>query len=62
MATTTLGAKAVGSIVKLKENGVLADFYVACQNYESGLNGTELELFRGNDGIVPDLTKSGAMV
>jgi hypothetical protein len=40
MATTTLGNKAVGSIVKLKENGVLVDFYVAKQNYESSLNGS----------------------
>lgn len=36
---TTLGAKSEGSIVKIKENGVLVDFYVAKQNYESGLNG-----------------------
>lgn len=40
MATTTLGNKATGSIIKLKENGVLADFYVAKHDYESGLNGT----------------------
>lgn len=40
MATTTLGSKAVGSIIKLKENGVLVDFYVAKQDYESGLNGS----------------------
>jgi hypothetical protein len=40
MATTTLGNKAVGSIVKLKENGVLVDFYVAKQDYESSLNGS----------------------
>ena len=39
MATTTLGNKAVGSIIKLKENGVLAEFYVAKHDYESGLNG-----------------------
>lgn len=29
-----------GSIVKLKENGALVDFYVAKHDYESGLNGT----------------------
>lgn len=40
MATTTLGSKAVGSIIKLKENGTLVDFYVAKQDYESGLNGS----------------------
>lgn len=39
MATTTLGNKAVGSIIKLNENGVLAEFYVAKHDYESGLNG-----------------------
>ena len=40
MATTILGNKSVGSIVKLKENGVLVDFYVAKHDYENGLNGS----------------------
>lgn len=40
MATTTLGNKSVGSIVKLKENGVLVDFYIAKHDYENGLNGS----------------------
>ena len=40
MATTTLGNKSVGSIVKLKENGMLVDFYVAKHDYENGLNGS----------------------
>ena len=40
MATTTLVNKSVGSIVKLKENGVLVDFYVAKHDYENGLNGS----------------------
>lgn len=40
MATTTLGNKSAGDIIKLKENGVLVDFYVAKQDYESGLNGS----------------------
>lgn len=40
MAATTLGNKSVGSIVKLKENGVLVDFYVAKHDYENGLNGS----------------------
>lgn len=40
MATTTLGNKSVGSIVKLKESGVLVDFYVAKHDYENGLNGS----------------------
>ena len=39
MATTTLSNKATGSIIKLKENGTLVDFYVACHNYEQSLNG-----------------------
>lgn len=39
MATTTLGNKATGSIIKLKENGKLVDFYVAKHDYESSLNG-----------------------
>lgn len=40
MATTTLGNKATGSIIKLKENGTLVNFYVAKHDYESGLNGS----------------------
>ena len=39
MATTTLGSKAVGSIIQLKENGKLVSFYVAKHNYENSLNG-----------------------
>ena len=39
MAMTKLGTKAVGSIVKIKENGTLVDFYVVKHDYESGLNG-----------------------
>ena len=39
MATTTLGNKAVGSIIQLKENGSLVSFYVAKHNYENSLNG-----------------------
>lgn len=37
---TTLGNKAAGSIVKLKENGTLVEFYVCKQDYENGLNGS----------------------
>lgn len=40
MAMTQLGSKTVGSIVKLKENGSLVEFYVAKHDYESGLNGS----------------------
>ncbi len=39
MATTSLGNKSTGSIVKLKESGVPVDFYVAKHDYENGLNG-----------------------
>lgn len=35
----TLGSVAVGEIVKLNENGVPTEFYVAKHDYESGLNG-----------------------
>lgn len=40
MASTTLGNTSTGSTVKLNENGVLVDFYVAQHDYESGLNGS----------------------
>lgn len=40
MSTTTLGNKSTGSIIKLKEDGVAVDFYVAKHDYESGLNGS----------------------
>lgn len=40
MATRKLGDVAVGEVVKLKENDILVDFYVAKHNYESKLNGT----------------------
>lgn len=36
----TLGSVAVGTLVKLNENGSPVDFYVAEHDYESGLNGT----------------------
>lgn len=39
MAAVLLGSQAEGSVVKLKENGQLVDFYVSKHNYESGLNG-----------------------
>ena len=48
MATVKLGAKALGSIVKLRENGALVDFIVANQgkpasgNYDDSCNGTWL--------------------
>lgn len=40
MSTTTLGNKSTGSVIKLKEDGVAVDFYVAKHDYESGLNGS----------------------
>ncbi len=40
MAAVTLGSKTVGSIIKLREDGKLVEFYVAKHNYESRLNGS----------------------
>lgn len=39
MAITLLGNRPTGSIIKLKENGALVDFYVAKHDYENLLNG-----------------------
>ena len=39
MASVKLGSKALRSIIKLKENGKLVEFYVDKHDYESGLNG-----------------------
>lgn len=39
-----LGQVTVGTVVKLKENGTLVDFYVAKHDYESGLNGARRTL------------------
>ena len=36
---TPLGDMELGALVKLNENGTPAAFYVACHNYEAGLNG-----------------------
>ena len=36
---TLLGDMELGTLVKLNENGTPAEFYVACHNYEAGLNG-----------------------
>lgn len=36
---TPLGGMELGTLVKLNENGTPAEFYVACHNYEAGLNG-----------------------
>ena len=40
MASVKLSTKALGSIVKVNENGRAAEFVVACHNYEAGLNGS----------------------
>lgn len=40
MASEKLSAKALGSIVKVSENGTAAEFVVACHNYEARLNGS----------------------
>lgn len=50
MALVKLGDKAEGSVVKLKENGVLVEFYVAMHNYESELNGIGRTLMVRKDG------------
>lgn len=40
MASVKLSTKALGSTVKVNENGTAAEFIVACHNYEAGLNGS----------------------
>lgn len=40
MASVKLSTKALGSTVKVNENGTAAEFVVACHNYEAGLNGS----------------------
>lgn len=46
-----LGQVSEGTIVKINENGSPVDFYVAKQNYESGLNGAGRTLvISGQDG------------
>lgn len=40
MANVQLGAKAVGSIIKIKESGIPVEFIVCKHNYESELNGS----------------------
>ena len=35
-----LSSLPVGTLIKLKENGTATPFYLACHNYESGLNGS----------------------
>lgn len=41
---TTLGDIELGTLVKLNVSGTPENFYVACHNYESGLNGNGLTL------------------
>lgn len=41
---TTLGDIELGTLVKLNVGGAPENFYVACHNYESGLNGNGLTL------------------
>ena len=47
---TPISSKAEGSIVQVKENGALVDFYVAKHNYESGLNGAGRTLLVRKNG------------
>lgn len=46
-----LSEQAPGSIVKIKENGVLVDFYVGTQDYESELNGPGKTLLIRKDAL-----------
>lgn len=49
MAVKLLGQVAAGSVVKIKENGTPAEFYVAKHDYESGLNGVGRTLVARKD-------------
>lgn len=40
IGSLNLSSLAVGSIVKINENSTPVEFYVACHDYESGLNGS----------------------
>ena len=51
----TLGSLSVGSIVKLREDGVFVDFFVATHNYEPLLNGSGRTLLVRTDGAANDL-------
>lgn len=44
VAGTPLSALTEGTLIKIQENGQPVEFYLACHNYESGLNGTGREL------------------
>lgn len=50
MAGTPLGSLAVGTLIKIQENGAPVEFYVAKQDYESGLNGAGRVLCVRNEG------------
>lgn len=54
-----LSAVAEGSIVKLKENGALVDFYVAKHDYEPELNGSGRTLFVRKDCYLSDSWSGG---
>ena len=62
MASMKLGSKAVGSIVKLKENGSPVEFYVAKHDYESGLNGAGRTLLVRKDTYLKCQWASGNAV
>lgn len=51
MAGSPLGELAVGTLIKILENGAPVEFYVAKQNYESGLNGDGRTLMLRKDCI-----------
>lgn len=39
VASTPIGNLAEGTLITIKENGAPVEFYVACQNYQSNING-----------------------
>ena len=43
-STQSISKLDVGSIVKINENGNPVEYYIACHNYESRLNGDGLAL------------------
>lgn len=58
MASVNLGSKAVGSVVKLNENGSPVEFYVAKHDYESVLNGAGRTLLVRKGGYAKGQWKS----
>ena len=51
IAGTPLGELAVGTLIKILENGAPVEFYLAKHNYEPGLNGQGRELMVRKDSV-----------